>query len=48
MRHPAGAMMLNRMIVKTVNAACPATNEITAGADAATMITNGSNVQSTA
>ena len=41
-------MMLNRMIVKTVNAAWPATNEMSAGADAATKQTTGNSVHSTA
>ena len=44
---PAGAMMLNRITSVSVNAACPAANEIAAGATPATRIGDGSRIHST-
>ena len=44
---PAGWMMLNRISRVTVNAACPAANEISAGATPAISTATGSNAQST-
>ncbi len=44
---PAGTIRLNRISSVIVNAACPAANEIAAGASPANRTTNGSSTHST-
>ena len=41
-RQPIGSMMLNRITTRTVNAACPAANEMAVGANPATNTVSGS------
>ena len=48
MRQPAGWMMLKRISSVSVNAACPAVKEITAGATPASSTASGSSTQSSA